>query len=92
MKKIKNLLLMFALVSCLFVANVLAANLTVSETGWKNVGESQVKIGSLNIGNATATFNGNFAKRVTATYSDADYASGGKFDQERNTAVSYNDT
>ena len=92
MKRIKNFLFMFALVSCLFVANVLAANLTVSETGWKNVGESQVKIGSLNIANATATFNGNFAKRVTATYSDADYASGGKFDQERNSAVSYNDT
>ena len=92
MKRIKNFLFMFVLISCLFVANVLAENLTVSETGWKNVGESQVKIGSLNIGNATATFNGNFAKRVTATYSDADYASGGKFDQERNTAVSYNDT
>ena len=92
MKRIKSFLFMLVLVSVLFVANVFAANLTVSETGWNKVGESQVKIGKLNIASATATFNGNFAKRVTASYSDSDYASGGKFDTERNSAVSYNDT
>lgn len=92
MKKIKRFLFMFILVSAFFTVNVLAANLTVSETGWNKVGESQVVINKLNLSNATATFNGDFAKRVTATYSDSDYSSGGKFDQERNTAVSYNDT
>ena len=91
MKKVKWFSLVAVLFSALLVVKVFAANLTVSNTGWRKVGENEVQVKDLDIGAAEATFNGDFEKRVTATYSDSDYSSGGKFDQERDTAVSYND-
>ena len=91
MKKIKWFSFVAVLFSTVLIFRVFAEDLTVKNTGWKSVGENEVQINSLNIKDAEATFDGDFEKRVTATYSDSDYTSGGKFDQERETEISYND-
>ena len=82
MKRIKNFLFMFVLVSCLFVANVLAANLTIVEDGWNAVSENEVQFRNLEIEEAEITINGDFKIFQNKHYTDEEFENG-TFDSER---------
>ena len=76
----------------LFIINVFALDLVVSETGWNTEGENEVQVRKLNLDEAEITFNGDFEKATNKNYTDEEYEPGGLFDQERDSEVTYNET
>ena len=90
MKKIKFMFL-FVIIEMLFLPNASALEL-IRDSNYTGIEENEVQIRSLNIKNAKATFSDGFAIRVNKQYTNSEYAPGGKFDRERNSQVSFNDT